>query len=410
MKGFLKRLGLILVALLMLCYVGYQVFQVLYSNVTVETVSPYSVFETVEAQAIAIRQETPVQAEIGDGYLFYTVNNGARVRKGGTVAQIFRNEEVAGVCRQLQVLDEDIARMESVEALALNNYASLEAINQQMASTVQEIAVNARGNTADRLRDLHADLLELMNKRQLVVGTVESFGDRLAQMKSRRASLTVENTDIFGSVKAPVAGYFIDTVDGYETYFSTDDEKIAALKTEDIRKAIEAAPEADGKAVGKIASAFTWYLACTVPPEKAAQLEEGDTLNVLLPFVTGETVQTTVLAVNRSGKEDTALILKCNLMSEQLAAIRVETVQLLVNEHSGLKLPDSALQFDSENHTGAYVRIGTSITFRYVNVLYHNEKDKYSICEITEDSAYVQVYDDVIVKGKNLYDGKVVQS
>jgi len=60
LKEWLKRLGILLVAIFLLAYVGYQIFQVLYSNVTVETVSAYSVYDTVETQAIAIRNETLV--------------------------------------------------------------------------------------------------------------------------------------------------------------------------------------------------------------------------------------------------------------------------------------------------------------------------------------------------------------
>ena len=99
-------------------------------------------------------------------------------------------------------------------------------------------------------------------------------------------------------------------------------------------------------------------------------------------------------------------------MSEELADIRVQSVQLLLEEHSGLRLPDEALHFNAENRAGAYVRMGTTVTFRYVDVLYHNEKDGYSICAVPEagDRTYVQLFDDVVVEGKDLYDGKVVQS
>lgn len=410
MKGFLKRLGLLLLSLFLLVYVGYQIFQVLYSNVTVETVSAYSVYETVETQAIAIRQELPVQAEVGDGYLFYTLSNGSRVSKNGTIAEIFPSEETANLQQQLDLLDEDIAQLESVEALGTSNYSSLEAINQQLSATAREISVQMSGSGTEGARNLHSKLLTLMNKRQITIGTVQSFQERLTLLRQRREQLAAGAAANTGTVKSPIAGYFIDHVDGYESYFSTDEETLAALTTKDLEQAMAAKPAAPSGSVGKVAGDYTWYLACVVESEKVAQLTAGMALHIRLPFVTGEIVQTKVLAVNPDAEGRAAVVLSCSLMSEELASIRTQTVQLMLKEYSGLRLPDKALQFDSENRPGAYVRVGTTISFRYVQVLYHNEKDGYSICEIVDDSSHVQLYDDVIIGGKDLYDGKVVQS
>lgn len=412
MKEWVKRLGLLVLALFLIVYVGYQVFQVLYSNVTIETVSAYSVYDTVETQAIAIRRETVVEAAVGDDYLFYTLKNGDRVAKGGTIAQLYADEQAAGFQQQLDLLDADIAQLESAEALASNNYASLEAIDQQLVSKLQDISVQANSRGADSLRDLHSELLTLMNKRQIVVGAVSSFGDKLEQLRQERRVLAEKVTAATGVVRSPISGYFIDHTDGYENYFPVNEADIGKLSASAIKEALTAGSSASTSCVGKVAADYNWYIACVIDSEKAAALEVGKNLLVQFPFVTGEAVKTTVLSVNHSANEGTAVILKCNLMSEKLAEIRVQPVQLLLTEYTGLRLPDKALQFDENNRAGAYVRMGTTITFRYVDVLYHNEKDGYSICAIPDagDRTYVQLYDDVIVEGKNLYDGKVVQS
>ncbi len=412
MKEWLKRLGILLVAVFLLAYVGYQIFQVLYSNVKVETVSAYSVYDTVETQAIAIRNETPVEADIGNDYLFYTLDNGNRVSKNGTIAQLYTDEKVAGLQQQLAVLEEEISLLESAQALVSGNYSGLEAIEQQLTVKMQEIAVYVNGQNTKDLRRLHAQLLTLMNKRQVIVGAVSGFEDKLAALHAERDALAAQVSSSVGTVRAPVSGYFIDRTDGYETYFTVSDKDMAKLTAEEIQAALTARPEKNSKNVGKISSDYYWYLACSIDSQKAAALEVGDTLNVRLPFVTAEIVPTKVLAVNQGNNNQSALILKCSLMSEQLSDIRLESVQLLLQEYSGLRLPDKALHFDSENRAGAFVRMGTTVTFRYVDVLYHNEKDKYSICTIPEatDKTHVQLYDDVIVEGKDLYDGKVVQS
>ncbi len=412
MKDWLKRLGIVLLALFLLVYVGYQIFLVLYSNVTVETVVAYSVYDTVETQAIAIRSETQVEAEVGNNYLFYTLENGNRVSKNGTVAHLYAEEETAGLQEQLALLDEDIALLESAQALAESEYAGLEAIEQQLTRKVQELAVYVNGQNAEELRAMHAQLLSLMNKRQVIIGAVENYTSKIEQLKAERNALAARVVAPVGAVRAPRSGYFVDRADGFETYFSAKDDDVAALTAEEVQAALTASPSVSASCVGKIVAEYDWYLACSVDSQKAAALEVGDSLNIRLPFVTAETVPTKVLAVNHGANNQSALILKCSLMSEELSDIRIESVQLLMEEHNGLRLPDKALHFDENNRAGAYVRMGTTVTFRYVDILYHNEKDKYSICAIPNaaDKSYVQLYDDVIVEGKDLYDGKVVQS
>ncbi|MBO5796792.1 MAG: hypothetical protein J6R77_00405 [Clostridia bacterium] len=412
MKDWVKRLGLLLLAVFLIVYVGYQVFQVLYSNVTVETVSAYSVYDTVETEAIAIRQETAVDATVGDQYLFYTLKNGDRVSKGGIIGKLYTNEEAAGFQQQLELLDEDIAQLESAEALASNNYASLEAIDQQLAAKIKALAVQTNGRDTQTLRDLHTQLLTLMNKRQIIVGAVEGFADKLEQLRNQRQALAAKVTPTTGEIRSPLSGYFIDRADGFESYFPKTEEEIARLTPAEVKKAMGEKPTVSTQCVGKVASDFNWYITCVIDSERAAALEVGKELLVRFPFVSDENIKTTILAINHSTSEGTAVVLKCNQMSEALAEIRVQPIQLLLKEYTGLRLPDKALQFNEENRAGAYVRMGTTITFRYVDVLYHNEKDGYSICAIPDvnDRTYVQIYDDVIVEGKNLYDGKVVQS
>lgn len=415
MKDVAKRIGLVLLAVGVLFYVGYQVFQLMYSNIKVVTVESYSVYETVDVQVIAIRRELPVQAEVGASYLFYTLKNGSRVAKGGVIAQLYADEQTASLYQQIARLDEDIAQLESIEELAKHNYTSLEAINQQIDTLTGNVCSGALSGKVGDLRSMHSQLLTLMNKRQVVIGSSAGFSDRLQLLLQEKGRLLAQLPDHVGTVNAPASGYFIDKVDGFEEYFPKEEAEIAALTTEAVEAALKAKPSAAADAVGKLAETFTWYLACVVEGNQVSALKVGETLQIQLPFVTGDTIRTTVLGLNRDSAGKTALILKCSEMSEELASVRIQPAQLLLKEYTGLRLPDKALRFNEKNQSGAYVRMGTTVTFKLVDVVYHNEKDGYCICRIPqpgEENAgnYVKLYDDVVVEGKNLYDGKVARS
>ena len=74
--------------------------------------------------------------------------------------------------------------------------------------------------------------------------------------------------------------------------------------------------------------------------------------------------------------------------------------------HSGLKVDKRALRV-VDSQTGVYVISGITLDFVTVKVLYSN--DDYMICEQTQSNDKVlRLYDEVVVKGRKLYDGKIV--
>lgn len=406
MDTFLKRLLAVCAALFLLWYVGYQVFQVFYSPITIDTVTAYSVYDTVDTEGIAIREETTIADTAADSYLYYSIQNGSRVAKGGTIAKLFPNEAAASAKRQLETLDEEIEELKSVEAQGNANRANLDAINKQLSAAMQSLSECIHGTSLDQLSELHGQLLSLMNKQQMTIGKVTSFSDRLAVLAEKRNQLAAQATEPTGTVTAPVAGYFVDEVDGYESMLSI--ENVVSLSVEQLSEAMSAQPAAPEGFIGKMAGDYQWYLACVVPSEKVTELGAGKQINVLLPFVSGDPIPVKVAAVNKDKSGRAAVILECDSMSESLSIIRKEPLQILVREYNGLRVPDEALQFNDQNESGVYVRVGTIIEFRKVNVLYHSENDNYSICEITDEAGYLQLYDDMVIGGKNLYDGKIL--
>ena len=158
-----------------------------------------------------------------------------------------------------------------------------------------------------------------------------------------------------------------------------------------------------------------WYLACVVPQEKLSLISEGQALDIRLPFVTDETVPVTVKRINTDVSSGKAMVLlECSYMSEALSSVRCEEVRILLKEYTGLYVPDRALHFAGDNESGVYVRVGNVLSFRYIRVLYYDETGRFSICdanvkpEAGDDRTYLKLYDDMVIEGKKLYDGKVV--
>ena len=449
MNVMTKRILAIAVALFLLVYVGYQIFLVAYSSVEIQTVTAHTTYETLDVDGFAIRSEQ-VLNQATNGYVYYTLENGARVAKGGVIAEVYPSEQDALTYKKITALDADISALEVLQKQGSVSKTNLENINAQIEQTQRELVKDVASGQLVNMDAWRSEMMGLLNRKQILVGKVADFEERLSQLKSERAQLLSSAHTSSGTVTSPVAGYFVSAPDGYENALSYDDA--LTLSVEQVKAAMSAQPaEVPKGSIGKVVGNYEWYLACIVPVDKLSQVSLGASLNVRLEFASDAAVPVTVVAINRSDDE-AVVVLKCAYMSEELSSVRNEKVQILLKEHTGLYVPDRALQFNDKNEPGVYVRIGTTLHFRRVQIEYHSEKGGYSICaeqvdglrpakvtsqdedsdasgesdeppedEPSEDEVsepedeepvdtdeYLQLYDDMVVGGKNLYDGKIV--
>ncbi|HIW74005.1 MAG TPA: hypothetical protein H9684_06750 [Firmicutes bacterium] len=405
MEPFVKRIITVVISLFLIAYVGYQAYQVFYNPVKTETVTSYSMYDTIDAEGITIRSETRIAGE-ADGFLFYTVENGSRVSKGGVIAQVFPTEADALAQRELDALNQEIASLKEIQLQGTANRTNLDVIDKQISQLVGQITEGVNSLSLSGLSDWHSRLLELLNKRQITVGTVENFDTRLAALNQEKASLEGSFSQAVSSVTSPEAGYFVSEIDGFEETLKVDDALL--LTPERLTELMESTPSADSAGyVGKVVRNYEWYFACLIPAEYAASVRMEMTPTLLFPFVTDEPVSATVVAANRDKEGNTAVVFECVTMSSALSSMRVEPVQIRLQKYEGLRVPSSCIIKNEEGEYGVYALVGDTCTFRRVNIL-HSEPE-YVICEETDKDGYLKLYDDIITEGKGLYDGKTVR-
>jgi len=98
--------------------------------------------------------------------------------------------------------------------------------------------------------------------------------------------------------------------------------------------------------------------------------------------------------------------LACNYMNGRLAMARKAPVGLVLRHVSGLQLPVSAL-YTVDGARGVYIKKNGQAVFEPVQVLY--ESKAVALCTAAEaGKAGLHLYDDVIIEGKGLYNGKHV--
>lgn len=402
-----KRILIALLSLLLIIYVGVQGYLIFSASLETITADKEIAYDTLQMTGVVYRSESVIRQQT-DGYVFYTVQDGNRVSKNGNIAHVYPSMEDALAQQELDLLDAEIASLTSINAQGSSNRASLNSINQQINETWLAISRSAQMASYGEINELHSKLLTLLNKKQLTIGKEESFDARLSELKAQRAALAASFESATATVASPVAGYFVGSADGFETLLTTDGVEL--LTVSDIERVLTLQPTVDEtNFVGKIVGDYEWYLACVLPLEDVVTLKKGLQLEVCMPFVQSAPLNMTVVSLNKAADDRVAVVLQCTQMSGALSTVRREQIEIRLTQYEGIVVPDEAIHFNEQQEAGVYIQDGNILRFRRIQVLYHNETERVSVCAIKDDKTYVQLYDRIVTEGEGLYDGKLVR-
>ena len=158
-----------------------------------------------------------------------------------------------------------------------------------------------------------------------------------------------------------------------------------------------------GDVYGKIITNYKWDMCTYVSPEQAEKLYEGQ--NVKLSVDMESNYYHSVKVEKLIDKGDTVLVvLKSSTMSKDIVKERITDCEILFNQYRGIKVPVEALRF-VDGEQGVYVKFSKLVKFKKVKPIYQDAN--YAILPIaTDEENQVELYDNIIVKGVNLYDGK----
>ena len=397
----LKRVFSALLGLLLIAYLCYHVLIVPYQSIETEQTVSYTARDTIEAeQAYIIRTETVVESDAKGSYR-YSIGNGERVASGSVIADIYNNDTVVQSVAKIEDLDRQIENLESLSNYSSGVVVDIGQLNDQAHGSLVELLNSVEQGDFSDCRTKAQDLLSVINRRQTITGQTADFTSLISSLKVQRENLAASIGNPIGSVKSPCAGYFVSSVDGYENAFNIDD--IDSLTPEKLKEIKGEQPKEN--AVGKVVSDVNWYIAVAITFEQSLQFAPGDKVEVDISTSAVVTVPAKVLQVNKSvASNEAVLILSCSYMSSELSSLRTPSVSVVLHSYDGLRVSDKAIRVN-DGKKGVYTSNGTSIEFVPVKVLYTG--NGYVVCERADPMKKgLHIYDDVVVKGKNLYDGK----
>ena len=400
MKGskILKAFIVILISV----FAIHQIASSVYKPIKTESASFSTVADGLDVTGLVIRNETLVRYSSG-GVMHFITGNGSRAPKDGVIANIYDSESASITLSRIDSVSKKIADLE--EMLSYNDLeaADLDMINTRVQKSLDSMIISVSGGDFDNYSDCREALLSALNRRQIAMGETADFSSQLAALKSELASLSSSLPAAKGTIRAEKSGYFVSKTDGYEQSLTADIlDTLTPEKLDSVKSA-----ETPADVIGKIVSDYEWYIAARVSINESLKYKEGDSLTVYTSVKSYPQMPVTVKKINISESSSSAvLIFECSDMNSELASMRTGPMTVVKKEYSGLKVPKSALRV-VDSKRGVYVLTGMQIKFVEVNVLFSN--DSYMICEKqTDDENVLRLYDEVVTRGKNLYDGKIV--
>ena len=407
------------------CYVGWQAVHILFPQNVYETALPAVVSDAIDADGVLLFEESYVA---GSGTLGYLAADGERVSAGTAVAEIYSDASQAVLRQQLTQLTDQIdllQRSQNTSALQLDT------LLKDRSSALYDLMDTLDDGDYEAVSDSADAYLLAQNKLWIVTGDAANFTDQIAALAQQAQTVQAQLGNPT-QITAPQTGYFVRASSSGRLNAGAED--ILALSAQELKGYLDSDPvlALDGCA-GKIVSGFTWRYVGVCSAEQGQKLlgQNGKPLSssvqIRFPGQTDRSFKATVSEVTIDEEQGLArFVLTCNVINGDVLCLNHAAARISVGESTGLRIPASAVHYLKEDGTeaetqgenyipGVYVKYGNIARFCKIDPVDADhplvtEEDYILVLPKGTDGSVSQVrlYDEIIVSGQNLYDGKLL--
>ncbi len=397
---FVRYAAIILLAVFLI----HQIYSAFYSSITTESAQFISETDGISFTGMIIRNEIPIEKSNG-GVMHLKVSDGERIAKNGTIADVYSSEKDSLAVSKIEEIKKQISDIETIQSYNDLAAVDVDLLSGKITDTLGDMLFLSASGDFSSARENEDELLTMMNRKEMVIGNSIDYTEQLNTLKGELSSLENSLSQPIDEITAVSSGFFVSQVDGFETVLSTEELDRFTPEYMDTVTADES--KVNGK-IGKIVSDYTWYIAASMTANQSLSYKAGDTVTIKTQLKSNPYINVVVEQINLSEDRERAVILfSCQEMNAELATMRTGAMTVINGQYEGLKVERGALRV-SDNQTGVYIVSGMELKFVKVKVLYQTED--YVICEKADasENTELRLYDKIVVKGKNLYDGKII--
>ncbi len=401
--GKWRRVLSVVLSLAVVLYLGYQIYSVGHDVLKTEYALDYTYYHTISMDGFILRDEL-VLPDNHSGVVVYNQSSGSKVSAGHVIAKVFDSEDKASIQLEIDSLTETIDSLQGLQTEGVQLSVNAQALDSRINQTINRMLAVTDSGTTTGYSAVVNDLVQLLNKKQITLGSNVDFSTYLASLQSQKTALEA-SVGTYSSVSTDTSGYFINGTDGCETLL--DYREAANVTYSQLQNALQAETNPTG-AIGKVVVSNEWYLIVAADQTLVQELQLGDSVDITIPLLSSEVYHCEVAAFNVDyATQNAVLVLSCGQMNEKIAQARNESIQLRMKTYRGLRINQSALRV-VDGITGVYVVDGICAAFRPVEILYSDHGMAICSYDSTKPNSLKQ-YDEVIVGGGDLYDGKIIR-
>lgn len=381
--------------ILIAAFVIYHTFGSLFDPYVTEEAVETTMQKTISADCLIVRKENIIKSD-NKGYKVCKVQNGGKVSKNSTVVSFYNNADDVEIANKINELENYLQAIEEIDKQNSIKLADLDIISEQTQSNIYSLLKNVSSNNFSENDKILNNLRYYLAQGQLATGREKNYKSVIKKCKSELTGLKAKYEKNIKSVKSDYSGYFVNFTDGYENVIDYD--KIRDVTVEDFENMKSVKPQ--NNEIGKVISENEWYIVTVVNTADIKGISEGDSININTSLSSADSLSVNIKKINKSldGKKS-VLIMSCMKMNSELATMREKNMQLVLKTYRGLKVNSKAVRVKNKK-TGVYVKLGAVKRFVNVDIIYHSKE--YVIVKTENGNNQLKIYDDVIVKGKNL--------
>lgn len=402
----ITKLVMFFMAACLAAYFAVYVWRGMTDPVTTAVAYAYTVNDSVETDGLLVREERVLGAYAGIADVI--PGEGERVGAGQTVAVIYRDSQALDRKDEIQALT-----MEAELLQYATTQSDVTAGTAELEDDVIRAAVALRAGTAagdfGRLEDQVLDLKRAVLRRDYTYGQGVDTS-RLAQLNSQLRALQNQSARDTSRVRADQAGTYSALVDGWEQLLTPD--YAAGLTPSALEELLDRHVTADSAALGKLITSNRWCLVAALPQTQAQRLSTGGTVAVRYTGDFEKDVDMRVESVGEPEDGRCVVLLSTDRYLSSTTLLRQQTVEVIFTRDEGLRVPKEAVHILSNTSgdgsvTGVYAVVNGRAEFKRVEVLAEGSQF-YVVRPLDEGKTVLRAGDEIVVRGHDIYDGKVV--
>lgn len=413
-KPLITLVILILAATVAIYFAAY-IYNALDDPYRTTQVYAYTSYDSVTVEGLVVREARVLPAQ--SGILEITRAEGEKVGTGQEIALVYRDSQAQANQVQIEELEMEIELLE----YAIDQGGDLDSaarLDEEILQAVVGLRASYALGDCTQLRDQVMNVKSSILKRGYTYGeglTPADLTVRLRQLKEELTVLTRQSARATTRVTAPEPGVFSSLVDGYESLLTPD--TVLQLTPSALQELIDNPAGEESGALGKLLTSNTWYFAANLPKQSAERLTEGKTATLRFSGELNREVEMTVEQIGPTEQNKTLVVFSSSRYLILTTLLRCQTVELIFDRWSGLRIPKQALHLEevtrTDDKTGEPVSVQILAVYALVNghaelrevEIVHEGEDYYVVRSVGTGPKVLRAEDTIITEATGLRDG-----